>query len=94
MRAADLRDLTPEEMAAKLKELNEELFKLNFGDVYTIGIGDSLNDIEMLSAVDSSILVQTLDNRWNRLKVKHLKRVTGIGPEGWAKAASELFSQK
>jgi mannosyl-3-phosphoglycerate synthase len=68
-----------------------ELFKLNFGNVYTIGIGDSLNDVEMLCAVDLPILVQALDNRWNRLRVKNLKRVTGIGPEGWAKAASELL---
>ena len=30
MKAADLRELTPEELAAKLKELNYELFKLNF----------------------------------------------------------------
>jgi large subunit ribosomal protein L29 len=30
MKAADLRDLTTEELAAKLKELNEELFKLRF----------------------------------------------------------------
>jgi large subunit ribosomal protein L29 len=30
MRAADLRELTTEELAAKLKELHEELFKLNF----------------------------------------------------------------
>jgi mannosyl-3-phosphoglycerate synthase len=68
-----------------------ELFKLNFGDVYTIGIGDSLNDVEMLAVVDLPILVQTVNNRWNKLKVKNLKRVTGIGPEGWTKAASELL---
>lgn len=30
MKAADLRELTREELAAKLKEINEELFKLNF----------------------------------------------------------------
>jgi len=30
MKAADLRELTAEELAAKLKELNEELFKLRF----------------------------------------------------------------
>lgn len=30
MRAADLRELTTEELAAKMKELHEELFKLNF----------------------------------------------------------------
>jgi large subunit ribosomal protein L29 len=30
MRAADLRDLTQEELEAKLKEVSEELFNLNF----------------------------------------------------------------
>ncbi len=30
MRAADLRDLTFEELQAKLKEVSEELFNLNF----------------------------------------------------------------
>jgi large subunit ribosomal protein L29 len=30
MKAADLRDLTPEELQAKMKELSEELFNLNF----------------------------------------------------------------
>ena len=68
-----------------------ELFKLNLGDVYSIGIGDNQNDIEMLSVVDLPILVQTVNNRWNKLKVNNLKRVSGIGPEGWAKAASKLL---
>ena len=69
-----------------------ELFKLNAGDVYTIGIGDSVNDIEMLSAVDLPMIVQTADKHWNKLNVKNLKRVTGIGPEGWAGAASEVVA--
>jgi large subunit ribosomal protein L29 len=30
MKAADLRDLTREELQAKLKEVSEELFNLNF----------------------------------------------------------------
>ena len=30
MKAADLRDLTREELLAKLKEVSEELFNLNF----------------------------------------------------------------
>ncbi len=68
-----------------------ELFKLNFGDAYTVGIGDSLNDAEMLTAVDLPMIVQTGDKRWNKLNVKNLKRVSGIGPEGWARAASEVL---
>jgi mannose/fructose-specific phosphotransferase system component IIA len=46
---------------------------------------------EMLAAVDLPMLVQTVNNRWNKLKVKNLRRVTGIGPEGWAKTASEIL---
>jgi mannosyl-3-phosphoglycerate synthase len=75
----------------KAVKILTELFKLNFGDVYTTGIGDSLNDVEMLAAVDLPILVQKMDNRWNKLNVRKLRRVTGIGPEGWAKAVSELL---
>lgn len=71
-----------------------ELFKLNFGNITTVGIGDSSNDIEMLAAVELPILVQAEGNRWNRLKVKNLKQVKGIGPEGWSQAASELFGPK
>jgi len=41
--------------------------------------------------VDSPMLVQTVDKRWNKLNVKNLKRITGIGPEGWAKAALEIL---
>jgi mannosyl-3-phosphoglycerate synthase len=71
-----------------------ELFKLNFGNISTIGLGDSLNDIEMLAAVDLPILVQGQGNRWSRVKVKNLKRVKGVGPKGWSQAASELISQR
>ena len=69
-----------------------ELFELKSGEVYTIAMGDSLNDTEMLNAVDLPIVVQTADKRWNRLNVKNLKRVSGIGPEGWARAASEILA--
>jgi hypothetical protein len=41
--------------------------------------------------VDLPILVQTADKHWNKLNVKNLKRVPGVGPEGWARAASELL---
>ncbi len=30
MKAADLRELTPDELAAKLKEVSEEIFNLQF----------------------------------------------------------------
>jgi len=75
----------------KATKILMELFKLNYGDIFTVGIGDSVNDEDMLSVVDLPILVQAGTNRWNKLRIKHLRHVKGVGPEGWAQAASTLF---
>ena len=71
-----------------------ELIKLNFGSVSTTGMGDIPNDVGVLNEVDIPVLVQTEGNRWNRLKVKNLKRAKGIGPEGWSQSIAELFGPK
>jgi mannosyl-3-phosphoglycerate synthase len=75
----------------KATRILKELFQLNFGDIITIGIGDSENDEGMLAVVDIPILVQRADNRWNKLKVKNLQLVKGVGPEGWARAVEKLL---
>lgn len=75
----------------KATKILMEIFKLNYGDIFTVGIGDSVNDEDMLSVVDLPILVQVGTNRWNKLRIKHLRHVKGVGPDGWAQAASTLF---
>lgn len=69
-----------------------EMYKLNFGDIYTIGIGDSANDAEMLEVVEMPMLVKSVNNQWQRLRIKKLTQVDGIGPEGWSKAADFILS--
>jgi mannosyl-3-phosphoglycerate synthase len=71
-----------------------ELFKINFGEIYTVGIGDGPGDTEMLAAVDYPMLVQAAKGRWNKVKVKNLVRIPGVGPAGWAIAAAELLKRK
>lgn len=66
------------------------LYKLNFGDVFTLGIGDDESNIAMLSSVNLPMLVQGQGNRWSKVKVKNMKKVKGIGPEGWSRAIKEL----
>lgn len=68
-----------------------ELFKLNFGGITSVGIGDNASDEQMLAAVELPILVQGANNRWGKLKVKNLLRVKGVGPAGWSNAAKELL---
>jgi mannosyl-3-phosphoglycerate synthase len=66
------------------------LYKLNFGDVLTMGIGDDESNMAMLVAVDMPVLVQGQGNRWRKVRVKNIKKIKGIGPEGWSKAIMEL----
>ena len=58
----------------------------------TIGLGDSLNDLPMLEAVDQPILVQRPDGSYEpEVKLPNLIRVPGIGPAGWNEAILSLL---
>jgi len=70
-----------------------DLFRRKSGKIRTIAIGDSLNDLPMLSAVDIPVLVQKPGGTWEEMNIPHLRRVEGIGPEGWAKAVKEIIEQ-
>ncbi|XUX01424.1 MAG: bifunctional mannosyl-3-phosphoglycerate synthase/mannosyl-3 phosphoglycerate phosphatase [Dehalogenimonas sp.] len=67
-----------------------ELYKLNRGQIYTVGIGDSENDAKMLAAVDRPILVQNRELRWAKIKVSSLNFARGVGPEGWNNALAAI----
>lgn len=67
------------------------LYREMWGEIETIGLGDSLNDLPMLSTVDIPILVQKRDYAWENIDVPNLRKVQGIGPEGWSKAIKEIF---
>lgn len=70
-----------------------ELYKLNFGEVVTTGIGDSENDYPMLASVDEPYLVQRADNRWAGLKINRLSKIRAVGPEGWSLAVKEVLAR-
>ena len=69
-----------------------DLYCKTLGEVKTIGLGDSLNDLPMLSVVDIPVLVQKRDHTWENIELPHLHKVEGIGPEGWSKAIKELVT--
>ena len=66
------------------------LFRKKLGQVKTAGIGDSLNDLSMLSAVDIPVLVQKPEGVWEEMSIPHLQRIEGVGPEGWTRAIKEI----
>jgi mannosyl-3-phosphoglycerate phosphatase len=70
-----------------------DLFNRKSGQTKTIAIGDSPNDLPMLSAVDIPVLVQKPGGTWEEIDILRLHRVEGIGPEGWAKAVEEIIKK-
>ncbi len=69
-----------------------DLFKKEYGDVVTVAIGDSPNDIPMLERVDRPIIVRKHDGTYDeRIRVPDLLKANGIGPDGWNRAVLNLF---
>jgi len=75
----------------KAVEIVTDLYRKMWGEIKTIGLGDSLNDLPMLSAVDIPILVQKRDYSWENVNLPRLRKIQGIGPEGWARAIERIF---
>lgn len=66
------------------------IYRKEFGDVKTVGLGDSLNDYPMLKMVDIPFLVQKPDGSHDPdITDEKVNKVEGIGPEGWNLAISE-----
>ena len=75
----------------KAVEILSGLYRKMWGEIRTVGLGNGLNDLPMLSQVDIPILVQKRDHSWEDVNLPRLRRVRGIGPEGWSKAIVEVF---
>ncbi|WKN43223.1 HAD-IIB family hydrolase [Tunicatimonas pelagia] len=76
----------------KAVQVLTELFKQEFGEVHTIGLGDSANDLPLLRAVDVGYLVQKPDKTWLATDDERIQKVTGVGPQGWVNVAQSLIA--
>jgi mannosyl-3-phosphoglycerate phosphatase family protein len=61
------------------------------GSSRSIGIGDYVNDYDMLAAVDEPMIVQRPDGTWADLDMPGTVRLEGIGPAGWCLGADALL---
>jgi mannosyl-3-phosphoglycerate phosphatase len=71
-----------------------ELFEREYGDVETIGVGDSRNDISMLKAVDQPAVVKNKEGSWLELSLPNLYKAQGEGPAGWAEVVERFISDQ
>lgn len=69
-----------------------EMYRRELGEVRTIGLGDSPNDLPMLRRVDQPVVVEKTGGGYDPCFAgEDFKRVKGVGPGGWNRAVIELF---
>ncbi|MGB2692636.1 MAG: mannosyl-3-phosphoglycerate phosphatase [Thermodesulfobacteriota bacterium] len=69
------------------------IYKSEFDDIETVGLGDSLNDLPMLETVDIPILVQKPGGNYDpMINLSNLIYANGIGPSGWNSSILKLFN--
>ncbi|HUW51609.1 MAG TPA: HAD-IIB family hydrolase [Sulfuricella sp.] len=73
--------------------LLKALYAQEYGAVASIGLGDSLNDLPLLHAVDRPVLIRHGDGSFDsRLDMAGLIRTQSPGPQGWNEAVLQLLS--
>jgi predicted mannosyl-3-phosphoglycerate phosphatase (HAD superfamily) len=75
----------------KAAEILSRLYRKMWGEIRTVGLGNGLNDLPLLEQVDIPILVQKRDHSWEDMNLPRLRKVQGVGPEGWSRAIAEIF---
>ena len=66
-----------------------------YNKIITIGIGDSTNDLEMLSNVDYACVVKSENNNdlMKKIDISKVLLSTNHAPEGWAECIHSIFTQ-
>ncbi|MBI5025340.1 MAG: HAD-IIB family hydrolase [Nitrospirae bacterium] len=82
----------------KAIEILKGLYRKKSGDITTVGLGDSPNDISMFEKVDYPVLVQKYDGSYDPQVIERIEsrikfgiKAEGIGPEGWNKAVTRFI---
>ncbi len=75
----------------KAVKILSSFFRKKLGHAKTIALGESSNDVSMLSEVDIPVLVQMPGGLWQEIDLPNLYRVEGVGPLGWTRAIDEIF---
>lgn len=73
-------------------EILLSLYAQQYGDVLSIGMGDSLNDLSMLMAVDQPVLVMHKDGSFDRrISIPQLRKTRLPGAAGWNETMQQLL---
>ena len=98
MKSGDLFHLTGNNDKGEAAEIlmrcyqREQRLRFRSRPAESVGIGESINDIPLLTVVDHPILVQRPDGSFDTdVLLPRLVRTRGIGPTGWNDAMLHLL---
>ncbi len=79
----------------KAVEILKELFKTHFSSIFTVGIGDSLNDLPMLSPVDYPIFLKEKGDPLPETfsLIQNVRVINGGGPEAWNEVILNIVNE-
>ena len=79
----------------KAAQILKDLYKKEFSSTRTVGVGDSLNDLPMLSIVDYPILLKG-DGGFSSASLAEIKKLIimkGTGPQVWNEAIVNILKE-
>jgi len=86
--------LLGESNKGKAVSILKALYMTAFGQILTVGVGDSQNDIPMLEAVNIPVIVQKEGGVYDpAVDVPNLVRAGGVGPHGWGRFVRALLQR-
>ncbi len=69
-------------------------YERQYGKIVSIGLGDGMNDLPLLNAVDHPVLVRKEDGSYEEnISLLNLIKADGIGPEGWNRAVMRFLAR-
>lgn len=80
-----------------IRMLTQLVLQCRFGPIFTVGLGDSPNDVPMLKNVDLPVIVQRPSGEYHPdllREVPGARRAAGIGPQGWNRAVLDILREK
>lgn len=74
-----------------------QLYRVRYGAIRSMGLGDSPNDLDLLAVVDVPVLVARPDGSHDetlRSTLPHARLAAGVGPVGWNQAVLENLREE
>lgn len=77
----------------KAVSLLNTIFRREYGEIRSVGLGDSANDLPMFRAVDEPFLVQKPSRAWQEVHDERISKVDAVGPGGFNEVIHKLLSR-